>query len=598
VYYEWWNYTHTYKYIGSFLAQFTTYQVATGLPDTASTTIYVDSVGPVSFQASPEIGSPPLRVSFIYETFWGAGDSAKWIFGDGNTSAQTSPNGTSKAGILTYQWWNYTHTYHYVGTFLAQVNVSGTRFYASASSDITVANSVEGILFRASPNFGDPPLHVSFSYETKYGSGYSATWTFGDGNVSTQASPNGSAGGGTATYQWWNYTHTYEYIGAFIPQIEVSNPTFHATAMTKIYASFVPSLFYSYYNEASLIGNGITGSTYAIGLVEECSVASSSLSVFGSDLATFDTKFNLPSASLSLGGPGASSCPNPYGPWSPETDLDIEWAHVAAPGAKIYVCFDNQGLGTANGLESCVQTFYQNRGPGPSSWNTMIVSNSWAFCAYGGESGCTNAVDPFGTSIWSPAESAGMNLFSGAGDYMPGYCVKANYPASNPYGIAVGGTTIVSVGPSGSYGSEEVWANGLQNPNWCTGPQGKAQIGIRGETDGTSPYYSAPSWQTPILGTSNRYFPDVSMIGDPNTGVPVFSQGSWIVEGGTSVGSPVWAGILDVLFQADAPGLSGFAAPWLYSVALTNPACFHAIGNGAGARDGLGTPDVGCLSTA
>ena len=61
------------------------------------------------------------------------------------------------------------------------------------------------------------------------------------------------------------------------------------------------------------------------------------------------------------------------------------------------------------------------------------------------------------------------------------------------------------------------------------------------------------------------------------------------------MGSPIWAGILDMLFQAAAPGLSGFAAPFLYSHA----SCFQVILNGTtGPRDGLGTPNIGCLAAA
>ena len=53
------------------------------------------------------------------------------------------------------------------------------------------------------------------------------------------------------------------------------------------------------------------------------------------------------------------------------------------------------------------------------------------------------------------------------------------------------------------------------------------------------------------------------------------------------------AGILDGTLPG-VSNLSGFAAPFLYN----STACFHGITNHGGGVDGLGTPDVGCLSKA
>ena len=585
--YYWFNYSHVYHYNGDFNSEL----VVGGNNPSIYTPIYVSTVGEVSFQASPLYGTPPLQVSFSYETFYGRGYSAAWSFGDGNAPTQNTPNGTATRGNVTYQWWNYTHTYQSAGAFIAKVNVSLSKYYAAASTTENVAWA-QRISFTGTPNFaGNPPMTVAFTFETEYGGGYSASWTFGDGNTSIQSAPNGTVSGRTVSYQWWNYTHTFQYIGAFNTSATISKSGHQATGWTFSYVSFVPSLFYSFYNESSLIARGVNGSTYSIGLVEECYPGVSN-SIYQNDLHNFDIKFGLTDPTIRFVDIGGGSCPGTG--WSPlETALDIEWAHVAAPGATIWVCLDT--LGTLSGVESCNSWFYQNR----TTDRTMLVSNSWGVCAVGwviNNLGCLNATDPY-QNIDESAESAGMTILASTGDFEPlPVCYTAQYPASNPYVLAVGGTTVSSVSNSGSRGTEKVW---YDSSKWidCSYPYLSKRVYVvawYGETYGPNSYYSAPSWQAGLLNNTKRYFPDVSMVGNNSTGVPVLSLGTWWVMGGTSVGSPIWAGILDVLFQAGAPGLSGFAAPFLYA----HPSCFYVMTNPVGARDGLGTPNIGCLSTA
>ncbi len=457
------------------------------------------------------------------------------------------------------------------------------------------------LTFSPSASYGYPPLSVTLNANTTGGSSpFTAGWIFGDWTSASQTNPN-SSGGGSQQWADFVYGHVYQRVGSFVASVNISDGVGQrVTASATIIVGLVPSVFYSFYNETHLIGNGTTGSTYAIGLVEECNESISD-SVYQNDLNNFDLKFGLSATTLTFVGPGASSCSSTAALfWKPiETSLDIEWAHVAAPGAKIYVCLDNQV--TVGGLEACNHLFYQKRNS--SQYNTMIVSNSWGWCATGAAAtgpgpanqSCTNGQDPYALN-WSAAQLAGMNLFASTGDFTPDSCSRANYDSSNPYGIAVGGTTITAVESAGSYGSERVWVGQKDPSSQCSlWVQNKLQdyFGNWGETYGTSSYYKAPSWQSSLLGNSNRSFPDVSMDADNSTGVPVLSQGVWHIAGGTSVGSPIWAGILDVLFQAGALSLGTFAAPFLYSY----PSCFHNLTNPAtGARDGLGTPNVGCLA--
>lgn len=455
------------------------------------------------------------------------------------------------------------------------------------------------VSFTPTTSYGPMPrLTVTFNATTLCGgSAYSVTWVYGDGNKSAQSAANASWSGAWGQEQSFVYSHTYTYIGSFIARIWIIDGAgTNVSGSTPIFVSFTPSLFYSFFNESGLIGNGVNGSTYSIGLVEECD----NTTTYTPDIRSFDTQFGLPSATLHFIGPGSNNSRCGLTGWGKETDLDIEWAHVAAPGAQIYVCLANETGAAA--LIECDQTFYTHRNG--TADNTMIVSNSWEFCGVGhsvdqatGQSLCTNAVDPY-HGDFATYKSAGMNVLASTGDFAP-YppCDLAGYPSSDPAVLAVGGTTVTSVTKSGGYGAEKSWYNGTlpPNPNVCFFRQyGAAQDEYPGELVGTNSYYGAPSWQASVLNNTDRYFPDVSMVANSSTGVPIVYHGGWRIVGGTSIGSPIWAGILDVLFQAAAPGLSGFAAAFLYN----NAACFHGIANPYYGVDGLGAPNVGCLSRA
>jgi len=192
-----------------------------------------------SFEATPSLGEPPLKVSFSAET--ACGGAATWTWGDGNVSTQALPNGSVVSGIVTFEWWNYTHTFRYVGNFVAQFSVQSGSYKTSDSTNINVG-TVGTVSFQALPSSGDPSLRVNFTYETFWGAGYSCAWTFGDGNSSRQASPNGTVAAGTMTYQWWNYSHTYKYVGDFFAQVNVSSTKFYASDSMSIYVGIVAAV--------------------------------------------------------------------------------------------------------------------------------------------------------------------------------------------------------------------------------------------------------------------------------------------------------------------------------------------------------------------
>ncbi len=350
-----------------------------------------------------------------------------------------------------------------------------------------------------------------------------------------------------------------------LDQFDLAHPSYQV--LPQLHASLTtPSVMRGFYDASSLISSGDTGSAWSIGLAEMCD-PSESTATYTSDLNQFDSAYGLPSATINYVGSGATTCSGGSQGWGGETDLDIQWAHVMAPGATLYVCLDNSDPSV------CDQTFVTNA----QSWHLAFGSNSWG----GG--------GPY-HSIWQAAMSAGVTLLASSGDA----CAAVDYPAAEPDGIGVGGTSIT---PSGSsYGSETAWS--------CSSGQGTG--------GGCDTNDAPPSWQTGMPGLSTvcpsgqRGDPDVAMDADPNTGVPVYTNGQVQQIGGTSLACPMWAASLDLIYESS--GATGFAAPTLYSLAKSSlyTTVFHEItsgsngqysaGPGWNAVTGVGSPDVGALA--
>jgi subtilase family serine protease len=213
-----------------------------------------------------------------------------------------------------------------------------------------------------------------------------------------------------------------------------------------------------------------------------------------------------------------------------------------------------------------------------------IVSNSYGFST---ELLPTGYVKPINdTFIQAAAEGIGMYFSSGdAGDETHGSGDPAqatpDWPAVSPWVTAVGGTSL-AVGAANDYLFETGWETGraplLPDNTWG------APVFTTGSGGGTSRLFAQPSYQAGVvpnaLATAHglrsqpmRVVPDVSMLGDPNTGFRVgqtqtFSDGAYYDEyriGGTSLSSPLMAGVM-ALAQQRAGAPIGFANPALYAL--------------------------------
>ena len=129
-----------------------------------------------------------------------------------------------------------------------------------------------------------------------------------------------------------------------------------------------------------------------------------------------------------------------------------------------------------------------------------------------------------------------MTFVAASGD--SGAWYGTSYPATSPNVLAVGGTTL-RLGANSSYSSEQGWS---------------------ASTGGFSALEPAPSYQQGVQGATGlsyglRTTPDVAMVGDPSTGLSVYStvpigkQSGWFTVGGTSASAPLWAGLIAVADQ-------------------------------------------------
>lgn len=165
---------------------------------------------------------------------------------------------------------------------------------------------------------------------------------------------------------------------------------------------------------------------------------------------------------------------------------------------------------------------------------------------------------------FAEAAAQGQTMFASAGD-TGGFCAvgptngvplglpDVNYPASSPYVVGVGGTTLVT-GAGGAYGEEAAWVGG---------------------GGGVSLFELPPTWQNGVvppvgalcalqaLLSCGRSVPDIAMDADPNSGAEVTVAGIPAAVGGTSLASPLSLGVWARLESASGNHL-GFASPVLY----------------------------------
>jgi|HubBroStandDraft_1064217.scaffolds.fasta_scaffold08429_3 kumamolisin len=231
-----------------------------------------------------------------------------------------------------------------------------------------------------------------------------------------------------------------------------------------------------------------------------------------------------------------------------EVMLDIEVAAAVCPGATIAVYFSNfTEQGWVDVIDSALNDTQNNPG---------VLSISYGLAE--------------GTETWTPQAMSAVNdaMKEAAGRGIP-VCISAgddgsddqvgdgpahvDFPASSPYVLCVGGTTLPKSG------AETVWfeGDGLR----------KDHGGSTG--GGVSSVYPPPAWQSGIDirsvnpgAPAGRCVPDVSANAAQGTGYLLVAQGAQAVAGGTSAATPLWAALIARLLHAGKK--IGFLTPLFY----------------------------------
>jgi pseudomonalisin len=361
------------------------------------------------------------------------------------------------------------------------------------------------------------------------------------------------------------------------PAVRSSAGLAHVLATPKLGALALPSLNYpAEYGPQDLWSlydapASQTGSGQQLAIITEGDVSQPK-----KDLVTFEQHFGLPTVTwnqINVGTPTSDTSGDD------EWDLDSQYSTGFAPGVSQLNVYVGPSLSDADILSTI------NR------WVTDNSSKQGSFSA--GE--CDLLADVAGftaglDTVLEQADAQGQTMFFSSGDTgsqcpaitgvngVPAGIPDTNYPASSPYGIGVGGTSVLGPGPT-----EIAWYAG---------------------GGGFSPIEPAAAFQasTKLLGAVplvHRGVPDVSLDADPESGYEVYVGGTLETIGGTSASAPSWQGIW-ARVQGGHGGSLPFAGPVLYR---TEPAtAFHDItigGNGlyvAGPGydlvTGLGTPDI------
>jgi len=270
-----------------------------------------------------------------------------------------------------------------------------------------------------------------------------------------------------------------------------------------------------------------------------------------------------PSQLVQVVPPGIYRRPNnpaqdPSG-WYGEETLDVEAVHGMAPAAKIvFVGAPNNYQDLDASMNHVVDQHL-----------AQIVTNSYGFST---ELLPPGYVKPFeDTLIQAAAEGIGVYFSSGDnGDETSRFgFATPDWPAISPWVTAVGGTSL-GVDQANTRAIETGWGTSSYSCNTTTLVCSRTGW-LYGAGGGVSQLFAVPSYQQG-MGFSGRAIPDVAALGDPQTGLLVgqtqaFPDGNYYDEyriGGTSLSSPIFAGLMALVDQA-AGHAHGFANPVFYA---------------------------------
>jgi subtilase family serine protease len=332
-------------------------------------------------------------------------------------------------------------------------------------------------------------------------------------------------------------------------------------------ACYSPTQFQTAYNLGPLYAHGWTGKGRTIAIVDAFGNPKAS-----ADLTTFDNAFGLPAPpSFRVIQPAGAVPPfNPNDPvmanWAIETNLDIQYAHAMAPGAKILLVetpvAETEGV---TGFPEIVK-----------AENYVIAHHladviSQSFGATEQTFPTTQALLNL-RSAFVAAAKAQVTVLAATGDTgATNYTLSGNsvylhpvvgWPASDPLVTGVGGLQYFLDASGNQTQPPAVWNDTSLLGSLASGSGGRSVI------------FSRPSYQNSVATRvgAQRGIPDISLSAAVNGGALVYlrmsalipSNGYYII-GGTSEAAPEFAGVVAIADQAAGHDL-GLINPALYAL--------------------------------
>jgi kumamolisin len=335
--------------------------------------------------------------------------------------------------------------------------------------------------------------------------------------------------------------------------------------------AYTPPELQRAYDFGPLYRQGLNGAGQTIGLIE--------IDGFHrKDVQRFDSIYGLPRLSVTehMVGPKVAL------PVEGETTMDVEWIHALAPKAALQIYYVNAKQSLQGQMDDMATAINDAVAAGVGT-----ISMSLGICAP------IQATESVHAAL-TAAFQKGITVFVSSGDDgdLPGppqQCgtqLGVSFPASDPTVVAVGGTSLKLTGKN-TIKKEYAW---------------------RLSGGGTAMPISRAPWQvaTSLPQDAYRWSPDVSFIGDPQTGVVIYLGGKFVQGAGTSLGAPCWAAMWAMFLQsAQQQGVTvGPGAPLVYSIGnsrlsttafhdiLTGNNGYYKAGSGWDPVTGWGSPDA------
>jgi kumamolisin len=242
-----------------------------------------------------------------------------------------------------------------------------------------------------------------------------------------------------------------------------------------------------------------------------------------------------------------------------ETVLDITVIGAVAQKAQIVVYF------TGGDVPSIINALGRMIHPDAGDPVPTVISISYSWGPDDDNDGATRPEITQMNQLFQDAANLKITVLASSGDrgamLESSTQAQASYPATDPWVLACGGTTIGSI--SGANFEEYVWNDTFGGNSGATG-------------GGISVRFGVPSYQNgfPVpkrtnTGTAGRGIPDVAGNASPNSGYPeVLGGASGGTTGGTSAVAPLYAGLI-ARINATIGSPVGFINPLLYSQATT-----------------------------